>query len=124
VPFALVHAETKRLAAVAWFGPKPLGRKSVKRLSEEEQNDECHGVTAGEWHTLAYRSYPPFRGKGLMKSFVGFVMNAYLGAHPGAKLWVGLDTENPGSLGLSASLGFVVDEEASDRPSHWLVAVK
>ena len=30
VPFELIHKETGALAALAWFGPKPLGRKSLR----------------------------------------------------------------------------------------------
>ncbi|MDP4114320.1 MAG: hypothetical protein Q8924_19655, partial [Bacillota bacterium] len=37
VPFALVNAKTGTLAALAWFGPSPLGQKSLKYLSEKEK---------------------------------------------------------------------------------------
>src|ERR1043166_151550 len=46
VPFALVHRATGSLAALAWFGPKPLGRKSIKHLTPEQLKDE-HTVESG-----------------------------------------------------------------------------
>src|SRR4051812_39258757 len=33
VPFALIHEKTNALAALVWFGPKAVGRKSLKHVS-------------------------------------------------------------------------------------------
>ena len=60
VPFALVHDATGTLAAITWFGPKPLGRKSLKHLSEEERHrmsgPGCRGLAHGRLSRL--RSIP------------------------------------------------------------------
>jgi RimJ/RimL family protein N-acetyltransferase len=92
-PFALVHEQSGKLAALAWFGaetfegaPKPPNGK--------------------EWHTVAYRSYVPFRGTGLMKGFVMFAMNTYLVLQPHAALWAGIHADNAASIGLGEALGF------------------
>ncbi|RJP43652.1 N-acetyltransferase [Candidatus Parcubacteria bacterium] len=123
-PFALVHEKTGALAAIAWFGPKPLGRKPLNRLSAAERTEEYRRIDSQNWHVIAYRSYPPFRGKGLMKGFTKFAMDAYAGQHPGANFWAGIDTENIGSIALAEGLGFSPDEGISDRTKHWLVMVK
>jgi RimJ/RimL family protein N-acetyltransferase len=109
--FALVHAETEELAALAWFGPKPFGRKSAKHLSSEERSQDERLLDSGAWHTIVYRSYAPFRGKGLMKDFVRFCTEKYLGRNPGGKLWAGIYSENPASIGLAKALGFTIAEE-------------
>jgi RimJ/RimL family protein N-acetyltransferase len=121
VPFALVHEGTRTLAALAWFGPKQLGRKSLKHLSAEERAQDERTLESGDWHTIVYRSYAPFRGKGLMKAFTQFTMDSYKKIHPKAKLWAGVHAENPASLGLAQALGFVIDEERSDRAHHHYV---
>ena len=53
-PFALVEQNTGALAALVWFGPKPLGRKSLRHLSPEELAEECRQPDTG-WHTIVYR---------------------------------------------------------------------
>lgn len=124
VPFALIHEATGDLAALAWFGPKPLGRKSLKHLSAEERSREMESVKeAGEWHTIVYRAYRPYRGQGLMKQFVRACMDAYKAAFPKARLWAGVDADNEASIGLASALGFVIDEEQSDRAQRHLVMV-
>jgi len=39
VPFALMHEKSDTLTAICWFGPKPIGQKSMKYLSDEELKD-------------------------------------------------------------------------------------
>lgn len=117
--FSLVHAETNALAAVAWFGPKALGQKSMKHLSGNEPEKEKE---IGDWHTVSYRSYGQFRGKGLMKDFVRFTMEEYCKAFPGAKLWAIIDARNAASAALAAKLGFIPAEGESGSDS--LVMVK
>jgi RimJ/RimL family protein N-acetyltransferase len=124
VPFALIDNATGGLAAIAWLGPKPLGRKSVKRLSAAESVQDERTLDAENWATIVYRSYKPFRGKGLMTDFVRFAMEYYLAKHPRTHFWAGLDTKNPASQALAEQLGFRVSEEASDREAHWLVMVR
>src|SRR3989344_6681441 len=95
-PFALIEHKTDALAALAWFGPKPLGRKSLKYLSETERQEESK-QKEDAWHTIVYRSYPPFRGKGLMTPFVREVIRIYMEHYPEAKLWVGMNADNEAS---------------------------
>ncbi|HEY9584951.1 MAG TPA: GNAT family N-acetyltransferase [Candidatus Paceibacterota bacterium] len=123
-PFALIHATTNDLAAIAWFGPKALGQKSEKYLTEKEKTAVKNSPAETAWHTISYRCYPRFRGKGLMKGFVRFVMNLYIKKNPNIKLWAGLDAKNVASGGLAAALGFKPDEQHSDPDKHWLVMVK
>ena len=112
--FSFVHKPDCALAALAWFGPKPLGRKSMKHLSDEEKQQDERLLDSGDWHTIVYRSYAPFRGKGLMKDFVRFTMDTYQNMHPGSKLWAGIFSANPASVGLATALGFSVYEQGSD----------
>lgn len=112
-PFALVHTATNALAALVFFGPKPLARKPLKYLSPDERAKEL-SQEKSEWHTVAFRSYPPFRGKKLMKPFARFAIDHYLAAVPGSKIWAGIDTTNPASVALTKGLGFVAAPEVSD----------
>jgi RimJ/RimL family protein N-acetyltransferase len=121
VPFCLVHTETGALAAFAWWGPKPLGRQSMKHLSGADAAVDEKTLDAAGWHTLSYRSYPPFRGTGLMKGFVGVTMEAYVRANPGAKFWTITDTENIPSIKLAEALGFVLKGPAPDDPNQVLL---
>jgi RimJ/RimL family protein N-acetyltransferase len=124
MPFALVHKQSGKLAAIAWYGPKPLGRKPIKELSADELKQNERELAADNWVTFTYRSYPPFRGKGLMKEFVRFTMDIYAEHSPGAKFWGGLYADNTPSLALAHDLGFSVNEEASDHAHNWLVVTK
>ena len=120
-PFALVHAHGT-LAALAWLGPKPLGRKSLKHLSRSERAEDA-SLDAGDWHTVTYRSYRPFRGKKLMTPFARSTIDIYRRIFPRAKLWAGAFADNPASVALFTKLGFVIDETASDPDSHSTVMV-
>lgn len=124
VPFALLSEHDRQLAALVWFGPKPLGRKSLKHLSAEERMQDEREMDAGNWHTIVYRSYPPFRGTGIMTEFTRFAMRAYTRAFPGAKLWAGIYADNPASIGFAAKLGFTLLEEKTDRASHETIMVR
>lgn len=100
MPFSLVDMTSGVLAAVCWFGPKRPGA-----LSASDTKD---------WHTVAYRSYGAYRGKGLMKDFVGFAIDEYLKAFPAVKLWVVADPKNGASIALAGKLGFEASPELSD----------
>lgn len=117
-PFALLDSNGV-LAAFAWFGPKPLGRKSLKHLSKEEQEQELN-QTEDTWHTLVYRSYHPYRGKGLMTDFIRLAMDTYKTHYPHAKFWAGISMDNEGSIALASKLGFIRREELVDHEKHWL----
>lgn len=118
-PFSLIHDATGKLAAFAWFGPKPLGRKSLKYLSDEERAKELE-QKEDVWHTLVYRSYQPFRGKGIMSEFVRFAMRKYLEIHPTAKLWTGMSASNEASIALSSKLGFTRRDDLFDAEKNWV----
>ncbi|MFA6353594.1 MAG: GNAT family N-acetyltransferase [Candidatus Paceibacterota bacterium] len=104
-PFVLVHKNTNALAALVWFGPDSL--------PEHE----------GNWHTSAWRSYIPFRGKGLIKEFLAFSINTYFKNAPHVKLWARIKSENITSEKLVEGLGFKLLEKLSNNNSHYLVLV-
>lgn len=118
VPFALIHAESGTLAALVWFGPKSLGQKSLKHLSTQEAT---HERDSGMWHTIAFRSYPPFRGTGIMKDFVRSVTDVYLHYLPDARLWTSNNRANAASVKLSEKLGYKIDESLSDEETVTMV---
>jgi hypothetical protein len=117
-PFTLLAADGS-LAAFAWFGPKPLGRKSLKYLSEEERAKESE-QKEDIWHTLVYRSYAPYRGRGLMTDFVRFASEEYRKHFPNAKFWVGMSADNAGSAALAAKLGYQRRDDLFDPEKNWL----
>jgi len=112
-PFALVSRDGKELAALVWFGPKPFGQKSMKH-QDGNVNAHIPDFSGIDWHTLSYRSYPPFRGTGIMKDFVRFATEAYLSHHSAARLWAILDRNNVQSMGLAGALGFKEVDDTSD----------
>lgn len=116
-PYALVSAGNE-LAALAWFGPKPIGRKSLRYLSEAELKEEYSQPT-GDAHTVVYRSYGQFRGKGLMTRFMQFAIQDYKARYPEAKLWAGVSSHNEASVALANKLGFIYSEEYSDPENNW-----
>ncbi|MEK7190349.1 MAG: hypothetical protein AAB661_01130 [Patescibacteria group bacterium] len=118
VPFCLIHKQTNALAALIWFGPKPLGVKSPKFGPEEKYEMQ------NKWHTLSLRSYPLFRGRGLMRNFAQFAMDIYKKQFPDIMFWAGVDDRNKAVRKLLAELNFEIDEENSDLASNWLVMVK
>ncbi len=127
VPFALIHRSTNALAALIWLGPKPLGKKSArfstsaKAAATPPSTLDKIANARGEWHTVTLRSYPPFRGKGLMKDFARFAIAIYRERFPGARFWIGTDPENSAMIALAKKLEFITREELSDRSTHWLV---
>jgi Acetyltransferase (GNAT) family len=121
-PYALV-SEDGKLAALAWFGSKPLGRKSLRFLSDEELAKENEQEKT-HWHTIVYRSYAPFRGIGVVTPFVRFAMNDYKKRYPDAKLWAGISTDNAASIALATKLGFKQDPKYIDTEAHWCAMVE
>lgn len=102
-PFTLIHKKTDALAALVWLGPSPL-------LPNQEN-----------WHTVGWRSYKPFRGKGIMKVFAQFVIDFYRGKVSNTKLWIEIRNENTGSIKLATGLDFQILEEESDDVSLVMV---
>lgn len=117
-PFALIHKQSDALAAIIWFGPKPLGKKSIKFSGTEE------GKMESDWHTISFRSYPNFRGKGMMKNFAKFVIDFYKRYFINIKFWTGTDDRNNAFTKLITDLGFETDEKTSDLAEHWLIMTK
>lgn len=116
-PFALLSSSGE-LAAFVWFGPKPLGRPSLKYLSPEERAKELD-VKEDVWHTLVYRSYAPYRGKGLMTDFARFATEIYKEHFPHAKFWVGMSADNAASAALATKLGYKRRDDLFDSKKNW-----
>jgi RimJ/RimL family protein N-acetyltransferase len=120
--FSLIHKDTGDLAAITWFGPKPLGKKSLKHVVGQEAILEQD--VQDNWHTISYRCYPRFRGQGIMKPFVAFCLDAYSQEFPQAKFWAGMHSANAASDGLALSLGFEPCQAASDAAACWQVMTR
>ena len=122
--FALIHKQSDDLAALVWFGPKPLGKKSPKFGGNAPEKTRAERQIPGEWHTISFRCYPKYRGKGMMRVFTAFAIEEYKKQFPHVKFWGGLDDRNTASTRLFQNLGFHVNAEYSDLPEHWLIMVK
>jgi hypothetical protein len=116
--FALIHKQTDAIAALVWFGPKRFGEKSIKLGS--------NGVNQPEavWHTVSVRSYPGFRGRGMMRNFLDFSMAFYKRFFIHIKFWAGMDARNPAVIHLLTTAGFEESRENSDLMANWLVMAK
>lgn len=121
-PFCLIHKRTNALAALVWFGPKELGKKSIKFGINSEETESYN--MEDKWHTISCRSYPSFRGKGLMKNFIQYAINVYKEKFPNIMIWAGTDNRNKPMIKVFSNLGFEINEENSDLPQNWLVMVK
>ncbi len=86
------------MAALGWFGPEPL-----------HEGCQCH--------TMAWRSYKPFRGTGIMKGFTKSAMEIYKQNIPDVKFWVRVKNENEGSIRLAQYLGLEISKEFSNSES-------
>src|SRR3989338_91054 len=122
-PFALIDTKNNALAAIVWFGPKPLGEKS-ENPSEEDAHQNYTLDKKEKWHTISYRCYPLYRGKHLMKDFAKYVMTIYLNSRGGIKLWAAIKTDNVKNGGLASSLGFKIHEKLTDLKNHRLVMIR
>ncbi|TSC62165.1 MAG: hypothetical protein Athens041674_558 [Parcubacteria group bacterium Athens0416_74] len=120
-PFVLLSKDSS-LAALAWFGPKAIGRKSLRHLSGEELKEE-YKQDEKEWHTIVYRSYNPFRGRRLMTPFVQFALDTYRSFYPDAKIWAGISLDNAASIALAHKLGFKEDKAYTDVAKNWTAMI-
>jgi len=121
-PFCLIHKRTDTLAALVWFGPKDLGKKSIK--FGKELDTPTQPKIENNWHTISCRSYPLFRGTGLMKNFIQYAMNIYKEKFSNVMIWEGQDNRNKPMLKVFSNLGFEIDKENSDLSNNWLVMIK
>lgn len=121
VPFALIHRDTGALAALIWFGPKPLGRKSLKHLSDAEKAQDERAMDSGDWHTIVFRAYNPYRGQGLMKGFAAKTIEIYKQHFPSARIWAGINAKNEASIALAEKIGLHKEESVSDE--NWVAMV-
>ena len=112
-PFSVVDTATNKLAALIWFGPKAIGTKSMRNLSDDAQENVMDADTGTE-HTIAYRSYPPYRGAGIMKKAVNEATEAYQAVFPEAVIWAIIDEKNESSMGFAGALGYEVQGESED----------
>ncbi|MBL8158136.1 GNAT family N-acetyltransferase [bacterium] len=115
-PFALIHKATGILAALIWLGPEPLGTKSIK-YGDTTKKD----APLGDWHTIAFRAYNPYRGQGLMKNFALQAIEIYTKYFPSARIWAGINAKNAASIALSEKIGLHTEESVSD--GNWTAMV-
>lgn len=102
-PFALVSGDG-RLAALIWYGPSEF-----PELDEGGSPD-----SQNEWDTIAFRSYPPFRGQGFMKGFSELVLSHHKFFRPHHDIWLETRIHNESAQSLYEKLGFEVCGSCSD----------
>lgn len=117
-PFALIHQETSSLMALVWIGPKPLGMMPPKLQNSAMTLEAPKTGSSDLWDTVSFRSYPPYRGKGFMTSFMEYLMQIYCERFPTHHLWAGIDRDNAASRAFATKLGFSAhgeDDGTSER---------
>lgn len=107
-PFSLVD-DVGNLAAFIWFG------------AEMPPKECAQGVESVLWDTVAFRSYPPYRGRGMMTPLACFVIETYERLMPGHHLWLAARTENIPALGLYGKLGFQVCGYGEDGTRTYMI---
>lgn len=91
-PYALTNEEDGLLALI-WFGEKQPPR-------------DTETIPHDNWHTVAFRSYGPFRGSGLMVPLSQRVFDEYSAEHPFVSYWLEVNTDNKPAKKLYEKLGF------------------
>jgi hypothetical protein len=97
--FSMVHKQTNALAAVILFAPEKL------MMSDEN------------WHRLAWRSYTPFRRRGLTANFLKYAIEIYIKNFPFAKIWTRIPLDRPAKIKLLEELGFEAKSDIAETTS-------
>jgi len=84
------------LASLIWYGPAQPPMLNNQGRPEPDQ----------KWDTIAFRSYPPFRGQGLMRAFVDAVLRRHASDRSDHNIWLSVKAENMRAQELYRSLGF------------------
>jgi GNAT superfamily N-acetyltransferase len=94
VPFVALDP-LGNLAAIIWFGPD-----EPPALSNGYQYPEKN------WDTIAFRSYAPYRGVGIMTPMSIFVVKTHREKFPERTLWLETNIDNEAGKHLYNKLGF------------------
>lgn len=97
-PLVLLDAQGK-LAALIWFGAEPMPGGDPSAL----------------WDTIAFRSYPPYRGIGIMSSFGRYALAKHDELFPGQRIWLVTDADNAAGVALYEKLGFESQGPAAEE---------
>ena len=92
----------------------------MKHISDEERQSQ-NLVAPENWHTIAFRSYPPYRGTGIMRKFADAVTTVYMNYYPEGRLWTTNVRNNISSIALSEKLGYKIDESLSDEKTVTMI---
>lgn len=95
IPFAAV-TDAGNLAAVIWFGK-----------DEPPELTNGYAFPDREWETIAFRSYAPYRGVGIMTPMSMFVAEMHDQTSPERRLWLEVNVDNEAAKHLYHKLGFV-----------------
>jgi hypothetical protein len=94
VPF-VAFDPGKRLAAIVWFG-----------ADEPPALTNDHAFPQKNWDTIAFRSYAPYRGAGIMSPMSRFVVAMHAKVAPDRTLWLETNVDNEAGKYLFHKLGF------------------
>ena len=93
VPFAALD-KNKKLAAIIWFG------------ADEPPVVAGYDIPQKKWDTIAFRSYAPYRGVGIMGGMSAFVIDMHKEKMPERTLWLETNADNEAGKHLYHKLGF------------------
>jgi RimJ/RimL family protein N-acetyltransferase len=100
-PFVCTANEGKELAAIIWYAQRNPPIELPLRDKEG-------------WDSISMRSYPPYRGKGLMVPFGKETLHWHHVHRPEQALWLKVDAESAPAQALYRKLGFVQAGETTE----------